>query len=168
MQQSVGYDRKGSPLCMDISKFFESVAGYYVTFEAASERPQPGPQSPRSQGLTGAGLRCSESRTHWRRTPMLGVTVSLAGSVRLVPLRLGCHGDSEPQPRRRRPGGGAEHPQSAAAGLGPWHGLRVGGRGFESELESAVSELTDTGVQVRVRIESEIDRRDSESRPRPG
>ena len=67
MQQSVGYGRKGSPLCMDISKFFESVAGYYVTFEAASERPQPGPQSPRSQ----AG-------THWRRTPMLGVTDSLA------------------------------------------------------------------------------------------
>ena len=131
-------------------------------------RPQPAESSESRTHVTGAGLRCSESRTHWRRTPMLGVTVSLAGSVRLVPLRLGCHGDSEPQPRRRRPGGGAEHPQSAAAGLGPWHGLRVGGRGFESELESAVSELTDTGVQVRVRIESEIDRRDSESRPRPG
>ena len=136
MQQSVGYDRKGSPLCMDISKFFESVAGYYVTFEAASERPQPGPQSPRSQGLTGAlaGLRCSESRTHWRRTPMLGVTVSLAGSVRLVPLRLGCHGDSEPQPRRRRPGGGAEHPHWSLSQPRPGSD-----RGMDSESEAAAS-----------------------------
>ena len=28
MQQSVGYGLKGSPLCIDISKVFESVAGY--------------------------------------------------------------------------------------------------------------------------------------------
>ena len=68
---------------MDISKFFESVAGYYVTFEAASERPQPAESRTH---VTGAGLRCSESRTHWRRTPMLGVTVSLAGSVERIRL----------------------------------------------------------------------------------
>ena len=123
MQQSVGHGRKGSRPSSNISKFFESVAGYYVTSESFGARSRGagtggrGPPSPRSQGLTGA-----ESRTHWQ--------------TQFDWFRGGGHW----QPRRTRT---RIRTQSSRPRPGHWPRLRV-----RIGLSLPVSESTDTGVQL--------------------